>query len=63
MINLFWLEKLAIFNEMMTTIKKNNSNHNEDIEGLSAAITDKGINVNKRMNTIFFIDGNNTIND
>ncbi len=41
--NLFRLEKLAIFNEIKTATKKNKSNHMTVIDGVSTANTICGI--------------------
>ena len=45
MINLFWLEKRAIFKENNSKPIKNSSNHIDAIEGLSAAKTSDGVNI------------------
>ena len=53
MINLFLFEKLAIFKEIITTIKKINSNHNEVIEGVAAKAA-KGV-IDKIVNKVIFM--------
>lgn len=53
--NFCWFDKLAIFITINTTIKNNNSNHIDVMDGLLTANTENGIRIKMKTGRFFNI--------